>query len=123
MSAVLAPQGATPSTAPPPARNQAQIICTLLLKAPLEDLARVAGCDVSGASRMRANERPLTLDKWLKVVDWLGYKLVGKDKLCMPADEARMLRRAYNFISSSDDLSRRFAATEETPRLEWDEAA
>lgn len=53
-------------------------------------------------------------------MDLVGYKLVSKGKLCMPQDEARMLRRAYAFITSSDELSARFAASEESVPLDWD---
>lgn len=121
MSAVLqAPSGATSSTAAPATRNLAQVICTKLLRTPLAEIAEAAACDVSGASRIRANERPCTLNAWLRLMDLLGYKLVSKTKLCMPQDEARMLRRAYAFITSSDELSSRFAASEESVPLEWD---
>lgn len=121
MSAVLAPTGASSSTASPPTRNVAQVLCTRLLKTPLTDIAEAVGCDVSGASRIRANERPCTLSAWLRLIDLLGYKLVSKNKLCMPADEVKMLRRAYSFISSSDELSAHFAASEEAPHLQWDD--
>lgn len=121
MSALSAPEGATASTPSGASRNIAQAICTKLLKAPLADIAEVVGCDVSGASRVRANERPCTLNVWLRVIDFLGYKLVGKTQLCMPRDEARMLRRAYAFISSSDEMAARFAADLEAVPLDWDE--
>lgn len=119
-AAFQAPQGATSSTGTAPARNLAQVICTRLLRTPLAEIAEAAGCDASGASRIRANERPCTLNAWLRVMDLLGYKLVSKKKLCMPEDEARMLRRAYAFITSSDELSTRFAASEETVPLKWE---
>lgn len=91
-----------------------------MLRTPLAEIAEAVGCDVSGASRVRANERPCTLNAWLRLINLIGYKLVSKDKLCMPHDEARMLRRAYVFITSSDELSSRFAASEETVPLEWE---
>lgn len=91
-----------------------------MLRTPLTDIAAAVGCDSSGASRIRANERPCTLSAWLRLMDLLGYKLVSKSKLCMPQDEARMLRRAYAFITSSDELSSRFAASEESIPLEWE---
>lgn len=53
-------------------------------------------------------------------MDALGWKLVSKSKQCVPADELKMLRRAYGFISSSDELSARFAASEEVVPLEWE---
>lgn len=115
-----APSGAPTSTGSPPQRNLAQVICTKLLRTPLADIAEAAGCDTSGASRIRANERPCTLNAWLRLMDRLGYKLVSKGKLCMPQDEARMLRRAYGFITSSDELSARFASSEEAVPLEWE---
>lgn len=83
-------------------------------------IAGAVGCDVSGASRIRANERACSLNGWLALMDVLGYKLVNKSKLCMEADEARMLRRAYAFITSSDELSARFAASLEAVPLKWD---
>lgn len=120
MAAVLAPSGATSSTAAPAARNLAQTICTRLLRTPLVAIAEAVGCDESGASRIRANERACSLNAWLRLMDMLGYKLVSKQKQCVPADELKMLRRAYAFVCSSDELSHRFAASEETVPLEWD---
>lgn len=120
MAAVLAPSGANPSTDSQGLRKVAQVICTALLRTPLADLARAAECDVSGASRLRANERPCTLTTWLRILDFLGFKVVSKTKLCVPADELKMLRRAYAFIASSDDLSQRFAAAEEVVPLNWE---
>lgn len=116
-----AAQAANESTASRGARNFAQVLCTKLLKTPLNEIAEAVGCDVSGASRIRANERPCTLNGWLKLMDVLGYKMVSKQKLCVPADELKMLRRAYGFISSSDELSSRFAASEEVVPLAWED--
>ena len=73
----------------------AQTLATKLLKLPLSALAEAAECDESGACRIRANERPLKLFAWLRVIDLCGYKLVSKEKECVPADELRMLRRLY----------------------------
>lgn len=121
MSAVLqAPSGASTSTVAQGARNVAQVICTRLLRTPLSAIAEAAGTDESGASRIRSNERGCTINAWLRLVDLLGYKLVNKSKLCMEADEARMLRRSYAFITSSDELSARFAASLEAVPLEQD---
>jgi len=102
------------------ARNLAQVICTRLLRTPLETIAEAVGCDDSGASRIRSGERTCSVTGWLRLTDALGYKLVNKTKLCMEADEARMLRRAYSFIASSDELAARFAATLESVPLEQD---
>lgn len=121
MGALSAADAATASTGSPPGRNLAQVICTKLLRTPLAEIAEAVGCDESGASRIRANERACSLNAWLRLMGHLGYKLVSKEKLCIPADELRMLRRAYAFISSSDELSARFAASEETVALHWDE--
>lgn len=118
--ALSAPQGAGASTLAQGPRNLAQAICTKLLRTPLAEIAEAVGCDASGASRIRANERPCTLNAWLKLMDTLGYKLVSKGKMCVPADELRMLRRAYGFISSSDELATRFAAAEEVVPLRWE---
>jgi hypothetical protein len=121
MSAALsAPTGAQASTATPVPRNLAQVICTRLLRTPLDVIADAVGCDISGASRVRSGERACSVQGWLKLTDALGYKLVNKTKLCMEADEARMLRRAYSFISSSDELAARFAASLESVPLEQD---
>lgn len=96
MSAVFqAPSGAQKSTATSAPRNLAQIICTRLLKLPLTDIAEAIGCDVSGASRVRANERAVTVQGWLKLIDLCGYKLVSKGMKCIPEDELNMLRRSY----------------------------
>lgn len=119
-AAFQAPSGAQTSTAAPGARNLVQVICTQLLRTPLDVIAGAVGCDVSGASRVRAGERACNLNGWLALMDVLGYKLVNKSKLCMEADEARMLRRAYSFITSSDELSARFAASLEAVPLKWD---
>lgn len=121
MSASFAPAGASESTVATGPRNLAQTICTKLLRTPLQAIAEAVGCDVSGASRIRANERPCTLTAWLKLVDVLGYKLVSKGKLCVPADELKMLRRAYVFISASDELAARFASSEEVVPLTWED--
>lgn len=120
MAAVLAPEGASTSTASPGSRNLAQVICTKLLRTPLTVIGEAVGCDSSGASRIRANERPCTLNAWLRLMSALGFKLVSRDKLCIPADELKMLRRAYAFISSSDELSQRFASSLEEVPLEWE---
>lgn len=119
-AAFSAPTGATPSTGAPTPRNMAQVICTRLLRTPLEKIAEAVGCDISGASRIRSGERSVSATAWVNLADALGYKLVNKTKLCMEADEARMLRRAYAFISSSDELSARFAAELESVPLDWD---
>lgn len=121
MSAVpSALHGANNSTFAPGARNLAQVICTRLLKTPLDVIAAAVGTDSSGASRIRSGERACSVTGWLKLMEALGYKLVNKTKLCMEADEARMLRRAYSFISSSDELSARFAASLESVPLDQD---
>lgn len=98
----------------------AQVICTRLLKTPLEKIAEALETDTSGASRVKSGERGCTVQAWLRLMDLLGYKLVNKTKLCMEADEARVLRRAYAFISSSDELAARFAASLESVPLEQD---
>lgn len=95
MSAVLAPQGASTSSVTPIPRNPAQLLATRLLKIPLSAIAQALGCDESGACRVRANERPCTLSGWLKLIDLCGYKLVGKDKMCVHQDEFALYRRAY----------------------------
>lgn len=96
MSAALSmSSGALPSSALAVPRNVAQALATKLLKLPLSAIAEVLGCDESGACRVRANERPCTLMAWLRLVDLCGYKLVSKEKECIPADELRMLRRCY----------------------------
>ncbi len=70
---------------------------------------------------MRANEKPLTLRIWLKVMDFLGYKLVGKDKLCTSAEEMYMLRLGYAFVTEDPATAARFAAWQEarTRTLDW----
>lgn len=98
----------------------AQVICTRLLRTPLEVIAAATDTDQSGASRIRSGERGTSVNGWLRLMDALGYKLVNKHKLCMEADEARTLRRAYAFITSSDELSARFAASLEAVPLEQD---
>jgi hypothetical protein len=95
MSAVFAPQGASTSNVWPLARNPAQLIATKLLKLPLSEIAEAAECDESGACRIRANERPCKLSTWLKLIDLCGYKLVSKEKFCVPRNEYDMLQAAY----------------------------
>lgn len=97
-----------------------QSICVRLLRTPLEKIAEVLGCDLSAASRVRSGERATNWQGLLKLLDCLGFKVVNKSKLCMEADEARMLRRAYAFISSSDELAARFAASLEEVPLDQD---
>lgn len=114
---------ATQSTGAMGARNVEQAICTKLLRTPLSELADAAGTDVSGASRIRAGERACTLNAWLRVMSLIGFKLVAKDKLCVPAAELKMLRSAYSFISASDEMSERFASYLEGSTLDWEERA
>lgn len=122
MSAHPAALGAaTTSTASQGVRNLEQTICTKLLRTPLAQLAEAAGTDVTGASRIRAGERACSLASWLKVMGLIGFKLVGRDKLCVPASELKMLRSAYAFISASDEMAERFASFLEEQPLEWDE--
>jgi hypothetical protein len=119
--AASALSGAPTSTGSPGSRNLAQVVCTRLLRTPLKDIAEAVGCDDTGASRIRANDRACTLNAWLRLMDLLGFKLVSKAKQCVPADELKVLRRAYAFIAASDELSARFAASEETTTLDWEE--
>jgi hypothetical protein len=114
---------AIPSTASQAGRNLEQTICTKLLRTPLNQLAEAAGTDVSGASRIRAGERACSLSAWLRVMALIGFKLVAKDKLCVPAAELKMLRSAYSFISASDEMSERFASYLESASLDWEDRA
>jgi hypothetical protein len=100
LSAVLAPQGAPASNVWPITRNPAQLIATKLLKLPLSAIAEALGVDESGACRVRANERPCTLSSWLKLMDLCGYKLVSKEKFCVPRTEYDMLHAAYVELSA-----------------------
>jgi hypothetical protein len=99
-----APSGASSSTATPVARNLAQVIATKLLKLPLAAIADTLHVDETAACRVRANERAVTLNGWLALVELLGYKIVSRDKQCVPADELRMLRRTYAQVHSLSDL-------------------
>jgi hypothetical protein len=104
MSAVLrAPEGASTSTPTPIERNLVQTIATRLLKLPLSAIAETLHCDESAACRVRANERAVTLNGWLALMELLGYKLVSRDKQCVSADELRMLRRTYAQVHSLND--------------------
>lgn len=88
----------------PLARNLAQVLSTRLLKLPLSAIAETLNCDETAACRVRANERAVTLNGWLALMELLGYKLVSRDKQCVPADELRMLRRTYAQVHSLSDL-------------------
>lgn len=95
MSAVLAPTGATANSALPVKRNQEQVISTKLIRADGKELAALLQKDESVISRLRSGERSVNLFEFLKVMHFLGYKLVSKDKICVEADELNMLRRHY----------------------------
>jgi hypothetical protein len=96
LSAVLqAPSGASSSSATPIARNLAQVIATRLLKLPLAAIAETLHVDETAACRVRANERAVTLNGWLALMELVGYKIVPRDLQCVPGDELRMLRRTY----------------------------
>lgn len=83
----------------------AQVIATKLLRVSGIELAQALGKDESVASRVKSGERAVSVVEWLKVIDLLGYKLVSKDKQCVPADELSMLRRTYAHVHSlNDDL-------------------
>lgn len=105
MSAVLrAPEGATSSTALPVPRNLAQVITTKLLRASGIELARHLEKDESVVSRLKSGERAVNFLEFFKVIDFLGYKIVGKQMKCVPEDELRMLRRTYAEVHGVGEL-------------------
>jgi hypothetical protein len=85
-------------------RNLAQVIATKLLKMPLQAIAETLGCDETAACRVRANERAVSLTGWLALMLLCGYKLVSKDKECVPKDELAMLRRTYAQVHGLSEL-------------------
>lgn len=98
MSAVLAPSGATTSTASnlgANLRTGAQSLATRLLRCSVEEIARAIDKDTSTASRVRAGERACTVAEFCELLELVGLKLVSTDKQCVPADELKMLRRCY----------------------------
>ena len=73
----------------------AQVIATKLLRAPGKELAILLEKDESVISRLRSGERAVNLFEFLKVLNFLGYKVVSSAKICVDADELNMLRRHY----------------------------
>jgi hypothetical protein len=105
MSAQLrAPEGASANTASPVARNLSQVIATKLLRAPGIELARLLEKDESVISRLRSGERAVNLFEFLKVLHYLGYKVVSQDKECIHRDELKMLRRTYAEVHGVGEL-------------------
>lgn len=120
MSAVLrAPEGATANTALPVQNNWEQRIATALLRTDERDLIELLGKDKSVISRLRSGERAVNFFETLKVLNFLGYKAVSKDKLCVPDYELRTLRDAYDFVSSNPAMAARFSAWRESAPLKW----
>lgn len=78
------------------------MLSTKLLKLPLAEIADVIGKDETGACRVRAGERPCTLAEFCRLVDLCGFKLVSKEKECVPRDELAMLRRTYARLHGVD---------------------
>ena len=98
-----------------------QKVCSQLLALTTADLAKALGKDDTGtASRIRAGERSCSWQVWMRLMDFIGYKLVSKDKLCVPDYELQMLRDAYGFISSNREMSARFSAWRESRPLQWE---
>lgn len=105
MSAVLQPrEGTTSNTALPVPRNLAQVLATKLLRAPGKELAVLLEKDESVISRLRSGERAVNLFEFLKVLNFLGYKVVSKDKECIHRDELKMLRRTYAEVHGVGEL-------------------
>lgn len=106
----------------PPTRSLEQKICAQLLALSTDDIARAIGKDDTGtASRIRSGERSCSWMVWTRLMDFIGYKLVSKDKLCVPDYELRMLRDSYSFISCNPEMAARFSAWRESRPLQWDE--
>ena len=68
------------------------------------ELARLLMKDESVVSRLRSGERSVNLFEFIKVIDFLGYKLVSKEKECVPRDELKMLRRTYAEVHGVGEL-------------------
>lgn len=96
MSAQLAaPSGASANTALPVRRNLSQAITSRLMRADGKELCALLGKDESVISRLRSGERGVNLFEFLKVLTFLGYKVVSANKICVDPDELNMLRRHY----------------------------
>jgi hypothetical protein len=96
MSAVLSPrEGASANNVRNLPVNALALLTTRLLKIPLQAIAEAIGKDESAACRIRSNERPCTLTEFCSLLELAGFKLVSRDKQCVPADELAMLRRVY----------------------------
>lgn len=90
-----APSGASTNSAVPIRRNLSQVIATKLLRASGMDLARVIGKDESAVSRLKSGERAVNFLEFFAVLDFLGYKIVSKEKKCIDARELDFLRAHY----------------------------
>jgi hypothetical protein len=123
MSAVLAPSGAATSTSSPASRSLEQKVCTALLSLTTAQLAEALGKDDTGtASRIRSGERSCSWQAWIKLMNFIGYKLVPRDHLCTTPHEMQMLRDGYAFICSSPEAQAAFSRwreLQETRTLDW----
>lgn len=79
----------------PVRRNLDQVLATKLIRADGKELAALLEKDESVISRLRSGERGVNLLEFLKVINFLGYKVVSASKICVDPDELNMLRRHY----------------------------
>lgn len=123
MSAVLQrPEGATSNNPLPVGNNWQQRITTALLRAAPAVLMERLHLDKAAISRLKSGERAVNFFDMLGVADILGYKMVSKDKLCVPDYELHTLRDYQEFVLSNPTMSERFSAWRETQplRQDWD---
>jgi hypothetical protein len=99
-----APGGATSSNDWRPAVNSRQVLASRLLKLGGVEVAKALHKDESTASRILSGERGCTIQDFCTLLELVELKVVDKTKLCVPADELRMLRRVYNMVTARDQL-------------------
>jgi hypothetical protein len=74
------------------------------LRAEESDLIQLLGKDKSVISRLRSGERAVNFTELLRLINFLGYKVVSKEKECIHRDELKMLRRTYAEVHGVGEL-------------------
>ncbi|SRR5690348_5670010 len=121
MSAVLhAPTGATANTVSELPSKIEQQICTQLLSKSGAQIAEALKCDEPAASRIKSGQLSMNWNRWIRLLRWLGWKIVSTRMQCVSDHEMRTLQEAYAFLGSSPELRARFIAWREAQPLDQD---
>lgn len=94
MAAVLGPVGAQASTPVIPIRTWRHILATRLARLSGKEISEACGnCDHTVASRIGSGQRGATIDEWCNLLEAMGLKVVGADKVCISPDRLRFLEQ------------------------------